>query len=469
MNPQKIKTIYIIAVCGTGMASLAGLLHKSGYTVLGSDAHVYPPMSTLLERMGIEIRPGYRKENITGGIDLVVIGNAVSKDNAEVLAVQEKNLETISFPQALARFYLKGRKSLVIAGTHGKTTTTALAAWVFEAAKRQPGFMVGGWLKNFDSNHQVPGGDFFITEGDEYDTAFFDKGPKFLHYRPYGAILTGVEFDHADIFNDLEHIQSAFRKFVETVDPDGFLLVEISDQNAKDVVSQARCRVESYGFDKKADWCIESCKFEDGAAEFDLRRQGTYLGRFRLTMIGRHNVLNCAAVIAMAVHCGISAEEIASALPFFKGIKRRQEVVGERNGVVVIDDFAHHPTAIDLTLDAVRQAWPDHKLWAVFEPRSATSKRNVFQDRFPESFLKADATIIAGLFAADKVKPEERLDPEKVAADIRSQGRNARHIAAVDGIVEHIAAHHGSKDVVLIMSSGGFEGIHQKLLDRLQL
>jgi len=467
MNPQKIKTIYIIAVCGTGMASLAGLLHKSGYTVVGSDMHVYPPMSTLLDEMGIEVRPGYQKENVTGDIDLVVVGNAVSKDNAEVLAAQEQGLEMISFPQALARFFLEGRKSLVITGTHGKTTTTSLAAWVFEAAERQPGFMVGGWLKNFESNHQVPGGEFFITEGDEYDTAFFDKGPKFLHYRPYGAILTGVEFDHADIYRDLEHIQSAFRKFVETIDPDGFLLVEFSDKNAKDVVSQARCRVETYGFDKEADWFIESCTFKDGAAEFDLRRGERYLGHFFLPMIGRHNVLNCTAVIAMAYHCGISGEEIVSALPFFKGIKRRQEIVGEQNGVVVIDDFAHHPTAIDLTLDGVRQAWPDHKLWAVFEPRSATSKRNVFQNRFPESFAKADATIIAGLFGADKLKPEERLDAEKVAADLRSLGKDARHIATVDGIVEYIAENHGSKDVVLVMSSGGFEGIHQKLLDRL--
>ncbi|MGP0565228.1 MULTISPECIES: UDP-N-acetylmuramate:L-alanyl-gamma-D-glutamyl-meso-diaminopimelate ligase [unclassified Nitrospina] len=461
------QSIYLIAVCGTGMASLAGLLKKSGHRVLGSDTNIYPPMSTLLEQMGIEVRPGYKADNITGDIDLVVIGNAVSKDNAEVVAVQQAGIPYISFPQALARFFLEGRTSLVVTGTHGKTTTTALLAWVFEAAGRKPGFMVGGWHKNFDSNHQVPEGDFFITEGDEYDTAFFDKGPKFLHYRPHGAILTGIEFDHADIYRDLDHIKDAFRRFVETVDPEGFLLVECSDGNIKDVLEGACCRVETYGFSRDADWHIASFACNDGTSEFDLHHQGRYIARFSLPMIGRHNVLNCAAVVAVAHNSGISVEEIASALPFFKGIKRRQEVVGETNGVVVIDDFAHHPTAIDLTLDAVKEAWPGRTLWAVFEPRSATSKRNVFQSRFPDSFLKADRTVIAAVPAPEKIKDDERLDPAAVAEALQARGKEAWHIETVADIVDHIAQHHTSNDVVLVMSSGGFDGIHQKLLDRL--
>ncbi|MGP0629830.1 UDP-N-acetylmuramate:L-alanyl-gamma-D-glutamyl-meso-diaminopimelate ligase [Nitrospina sp. 32_T5] len=461
------QSIYLIAVCGTGMASLAGLLKKSGHRVLGSDANIYPPMSTLLEQMGIEIRPGYHADNITNDIDLVVIGNAVSKDNAEVVAVQKAGIPYISFPQALARFFLEGRTSLVVTGTHGKTTTTALLAWVFEAAGRKPGFMVGGWHKNFDSNHQVPEGDFFITEGDEYDTAFFDKGPKFLHYRPHGAILTGIEFDHADIYRDLDHIKDAFRRFVETVDPEGFLLVECSDGNVKDVLEGARCKVETYGFSKDADWHIASFTCNDGTSEFDLHHQGRYIARFSLPMIGWHNVLNCAAVVAVAHNSGISVEEIASALPFFKGIKRRQEVMGEANGVVVIDDFAHHPTAIDLTLDAVKEAWPGRTLWAVFEPRSATSKRNVFQSRFPDSFLKADRTVIAAVPAPEKIKDDERLDPAAVAEALQARGKEAWHIETVADIVDHIAQHHTSNDVVLVMSSGGFDGIHRKLLDRL--
>ncbi|CAI2717360.1 UDP-N-acetylmuramate:L-alanyl-gamma-D-glutamyl-meso-diaminopimelate ligase [Nitrospina watsonii] len=461
------QSIYLIAVCGTGMASLAGLLKKSGHRVLGSDASVYPPMSTLLEQMGIEIRPGYKAENITGDIDLVVVGNAVSKDNAEVVAVQQAGIPYISFPQALARFFLEGRKSLVVTGTHGKTSTTALLAWVFEAAGRKPGFMVGGWLKNFDGNHQVPEGGVFITEGDEYDTAFFDKGPKFLHYQPYGAILTGIEFDHADIYRDLDHIKDAFRGFVKTVDPQGFLLVEATDGNIQDVIGEAHCEVETYGFAHDADWHIASHRFCEGASEFDLQHKGVTLGRFTLPMIGRHNVLNCAAVIALAHRSGISVEEIASALPFFQGVKRRQEVVGEANGVVVIDDFAHHPTAIDLTLDAVKEAWPGRTLWAVFEPRSATSKRNVFQSRFPDSFLKADKTVIAGVPAPEKIKDGERLNPAAVAEALKARGKEAWHIESVAGIVDHIAQHHTSNDVVLVMSSGGFDGIHQKLLDRL--
>lgn len=462
-----VQSIYLIAVCGTGMASLAGLLKKSGFRVTGSDTSIYPPMSTLLQNLGIEIRPGYKRENITGDIDLVVVGNAVSRDNEEVLAVQEAGIPYLSFPQALARFFLEGRRSLVVTGTHGKTTTTSLLAWVFEAAGRKPGFMVGGWLKNFDSNHQVPQGEFFITEGDEYDTAFFDKGPKFLHYQPHGAILTGIEFDHADIYRDLDHIKDAFRRFVDIVDPAGFLLVEASDANARDVLGGARCEVETYGFVPQADWQIASHRFHQGVSEFDLRHKGVYMGRFNVPLMGRHNVLNCAAVVAAAYKCGIPIEEIASALPFFKGVKRRQEVVGEENGVVVIDDFAHHPTAIDLTLEAVKAAWPDHTLWAVFEPRSATSKRNVFQDRFPDAFMRADRTIIAGLSNPEKVKPEERLDPEAIAEALRARGKQAWHIERVGDIVEHIVQHHGSRDVILIMSSGGFDGIHQKLLDRL--
>jgi UDP-N-acetylmuramate: L-alanyl-gamma-D-glutamyl-meso-diaminopimelate ligase len=467
MNPQDIKKIYIIAICGTGMASLAGLLKESGYDVTGSDANIYPPMSTLLADLNIPVMPGFKHENISKDIDLVIVGNAVSKTNEEVQAVLELGIPYTSFPDALAQFYLEGRKSLVVTGTHGKTTTTSLLSWVLHACGKKPGFMVGGWLKNFDRNYRVPEGDYFVTEGDEYDTAFFDKGPKFLHYRPLAAILTGIEFDHADIYDDLDHFKSAFRKFVEIIDPAGFLLVRFADENVTDVLQQASCPVETYGLTAGADWCAVDYHFEAGVGCFRLRHKGEGVGEIHLPMVGRHNVENAVAVAAMAVKLGLPADDVCKSFSTFKGIKRRQEVVGEKNGVVVIDDFAHHPTAIGLTLEGVKEAYPGLRIWAVFEPRSATSRRNTFQEIFPPSFAKADAVIIARPYATDKIPPNERLDPDRLVQDIERAGVAAHFIPDVEDIVDYIAKNNQSRDVVLIMSSGGFYGIHQKLLDRL--
>jgi UDP-N-acetylmuramate: L-alanyl-gamma-D-glutamyl-meso-diaminopimelate ligase len=469
-SAENIKNIYLIAICGTGMASLAGLLKEAGYHVTGSDANIYPPMSTLLEGAGIEILPGYRRENILerkDEIDLVIVGNAISKTNEEAQAVMESGIAYTSFPDALARFFLEGRKSLVVTGTHGKTTTSSLLTWVMESCGARPGFMIGGWLKNFDGNHRVPKGDVFVTEGDEYDTAFFDKGPKFLHYRPNAAILTGIEFDHADIYRDLDHIKESFRKFVEIIDPAGVLLVKSDDPNIEDVLDGIPCSVETYGFAADADWTVADYHYEDGVGCFRLVHSGETVGDVRLPMVGRHNVENAVAVAALAIRMGQSPEAVCAGFAGFQGIKRRQEVVGKKNGVTVIDDFAHHPTAIDLTIDGVKTAWPEGRVWAVFEPRSATSRRNTFQDSFPDSFGKADVTVFAALFAPDKIPPEGRLDPERVVACIRERGGEAHYIPEVDAIVEFIAENSRAGDVVLVMSSGGFYGIHQKLLDRL--
>ncbi len=463
---EDIKNIYLIAICGTGMAALAGLLKGAGYRVSGSDANVYPPMSTLLKNAGIPVLPGYRKENITDDIDLVIVGNAVSKTNEEVQAVLEAGLDYTSFPKAIARFFLDGRKSLVVTGTHGKTTTTALLSWVLQASGKKPGFMVGGWLKNFDNNHQVPDGDYFVTEGDEYDSAFFDKGPKFLHYRPDASILTGIEFDHADIFNDLEQIKDAFRKYVNLIRPDGVILVKHADANIQDVMGEAVCKVETYGYLDGADWRIKDYRFEAGCGNFSLSYRDEKKAEFQLAMIGRHNVENAAAVAALCLRLGLTADEINSAFKTFQGIKRRQEVVGVKNGLTVLDDFAHHPTAIRLTLEAVKEAYPGQRLWAVFEPRSATSRRKVFEQDFPDSFLAADRVIIAGLFAPEKISEEERLDPEQVVTCLRQKGTDAHFIEEVDDIVAFMAENAESGDVVLVMSSGGFGGIHQKILDR---
>ena len=466
MKSKDIKNIYLIAICGTGMAALAGLLRGAGYRVSGSDTNIYPPMSVLLENAGIPVLPGYRKENITGDIDLVIVGNAVSKTNEEVQSVLEVGLDYMSFPEALSHFFLDGRKSLVVTGTHGKTTTAALLSWVLHDSGRKPGFMVGGWLKNFDSNHLVPEGDYFVTEGDEYDSAFFDKGPKFLHYRPDVSILTSIEFDHADIFKDLDQIKDAFRKYVSLIRPEGVILVKHADANIQDVLGESVCRVESYGYLEGADWRIGDYRFEGGYGYFSLSYQAEKKADFQLAMIGRHNVENAAAVAALCIGLGLTVDEINSAFKSFQGIKRRQEVVGVTNGVTVLDDFAHHPTANRSTLEAVKEAYPGQRLWAVFEPRSATSKRKVFEQDFPDSFLAADRVVFAGLFAPEKIKEEDRLDPERVVGLIRQKGGNANFIAEVDDIVAFIAENAENGDVVLVMSSGGFGGIHQKILDR---
>lgn len=467
MEPKDIKNIYLIAICGTGMAALAGLLKKSGHHVTGSDANIYPPMSTLLNDAGINILPGYKRENISKDIDLFIVGNAVSKTNEEVQAVLEAGIPYTSLPAALSQFFLQGRKSLVVTGTHGKTTTTSLLSWVLESAQKKPGFMVGGWLKNFDTNHQVPQGDYFVTEGDEYDSAFFDKGPKFLHYRPDVSILTGIEFDHADIFTDLDQIKQAFRDYIKLIKPEGLILVKSDDDNIRDVLQSASCKIETYGFEENADWHIEDYRFEKACGHFSLSFAKEKRADFQLAMMGRHNVENAAAVAALCFNLGMTAEEINVGFQTFKGIKRRQEIVGEKNGITVIDDFAHHPTAIDLTIDAVKGAYPGQRVWAVFEPRSATSRRKVFEDSFPKSFLKADHVIFAGLFAPEKIKDEERLDVQTVIASIRKMGGVADHIPRVDDIVEFITKNAKAEDVILVMSSGGFDGIHQKILERL--
>ena len=467
VSNKKIKSIYLIAICGTGMASLAGLLQKSGYLVTGSDANIYPPMSTLLKSSGIDIKPGYQRKNITDDIDQVIVGNAVSKDNPEVLAVQEKSIPYISFPEAIKKFYLKNQKSLVVTGTHGKTTTTALLSWVLHSAKRKPGFMVGGWMKNFDGNHAIPEGEFFVSEGDEYDTAFFDKGPKFLHYSPFASILTGIEFDHADIYRDLDHIKDSFRKFVNIIHPSGFLLAAFSDKNVQDVLTDASCQVETYGFSSSADWVIGDYKFVSGKGYFTLSHQNVNVANFNLPMIGRHNIQNATSVAVMSLKLGLTTQEIQEGFHTFKGIKRRQEVLGVKNGVTVIDDFAHHPTAIQLTLEGIKEAYPGQRIWAIFEPRSATCKRKVFEDRLPKSFTPADLVIIADLFAPDKIDPKDRLNPELVVENINNDGGDAYFIPDTEALINKLITECRPKDVLLIMSSGGFSGIHQKLIARL--
>jgi UDP-N-acetylmuramate: L-alanyl-gamma-D-glutamyl-meso-diaminopimelate ligase len=464
---SKIRHIHLIAICGTGMAALAGMLKTAGYRVTGSDANVYPPMSTILERQGISYRVGFRPENIESDTDLVVIGNAVSKTNAEVLAVLERGIPYRSFPQALAEFFLNDRVPIVVAGTHGKTTTGALAAWVLECAGLDPGFLIGGWVKNFDANSRPGTGRYFVVEGDEYDTAFFDKGPKFLHYRPHAAILTSIEFDHGDIYNSLDEIKDAFRKFVRLIPPDGILFAADGEPHVRDVIRELSCPVSLYGLDSSARWHVEQVRFDSEGVSFRVMDGRRDLGPFRSPMVGRHNLMNALGVIGLASTLGLSADVIQKGIESFQGVKRRQEIVGEIKGVIVMDDFAHHPTAIRETLAGLRLKYPDHRIWAVFEPRSATSRRNTFQKEFSQAFDSADRIMIADLFAPEKLSNEQRLDPKRVVEDLLSLGKEAAFVPTADEIVRTIAPQLKSGDLVCVMSSGGFDGIHGKLLKAL--
>jgi UDP-N-acetylmuramate: L-alanyl-gamma-D-glutamyl-meso-diaminopimelate ligase len=450
------------------MAALARMLKTAGYRVTGSDANVYPPMSTLLEREGISYRIGFRPENIEPDTDLVVIGNAVSRTNPEVQSVLDRGIPYRSFPQALAEFFLTNRTPIVIAGTHGKTTTSALMAWVLESAGLDPGFLIGGWVINFGANSRPGTGRYFVVEGDEYDTAFFDKGPKFLHYRPHAAILTSIEFDHGDIYNDLDEIKTAFRKFVRLIPSDGILFAMDEDPNVRTVIRDVSCPQSTYGLNSTAGWCAEGIRFNSDGVSFRVRNGRQDLGLFRSPMVGRHNLVNALAVIGLASTLGLSPESIQKGIESFRGVKRRQEMLGEVAGVIVMDDFAHHPTAIRETLAGLRLRYPQRRIWAVFEPRSATSRRNVFQKEFPLSFEPADRIVIADIFAPEKLPAGLRLDPKQVAEDLRGLGKEAEFIPTTDEIVRTISPHLKSGDLVCVMSSGGFDGIHGKLLKALE-
>ncbi len=463
-----IRHIHLIAVCGTGMGALAGMLKAAGYHVTGSDLNVYPPMSTLLAAQGIVPYSGFHPEHLDGA-DLVVVGNAVSKTNPEVAAMLERGIPYRSFPQALAEFFIGDRHAMVVAGTHGKTTTTALLAWVLTAAGCDPGAMIGGWARNFEGNYRLGKGEHVVVEGDEYDTAFFDKGPKFLHYRPRTAILTSIEFDHGDIYGHLDQIVSAFTTFVELIPRDGLLLAADGDATVGSVAARAACRVETYGFEPTSDWRAEAVRPEAGGMAFEVRKAGEPYGAFRLPLLGRHNVMNALAVIGAANHAGLMPRDIAEGFERFEGIKRRQEIIGIVRDIIVMDDFAHHPTAIRETLAALRMGYPSRQLWAIFEPRSATSRRNTFQAAFAEAFDLADRVVITNPFASEKLSAAERLDAARLVADLNRRGVQAAVVATADEIVRTISPQLAPGDLVCVMSSGGFDGIHGKLLSALTL
>lgn len=466
--PADVRRVHLIAICGVAMAALAGMLKQRGYVVSGSDENVYPPMSDVLARLGIDIRPGFRAENLADRPDLVVVGNKVSRNNPEVEALLASGLPYVSMPQALEELFLRERQSVVVAGTHGKSTSTSMLAWVLEAAGRDPSLMIGGDALDFGGNYKLGNGRHFVIEGDEYDTAFFDKGPKFLHYRPQAVLLTAVEFDHADIYRDLDHVKSAFRKLIDIL-PSGAPLVVARDFPHALAVAGARVTT-TFGLDPQADWVAAEVSDDHEANIFDILYRGRLEATVRMYSPGAINARNAVGVYAMARALGLRSGEILPGLATYRGVARRQEKVGVFRGVTVIDDFAHHPTAVAGTLAAMRLRYPRRKLWGVFEPRSNTSRRKVFQREYVDAFERADRVVIGGVFQkqTDQVGADELFSPDQLVADLAARGREARAIASIDEIADTITAEAGAGDVVVLMSNGSFGGLRAKLVERLQ-
>ena len=445
------------------MASLAGMLAERGFRVTGSDAAAYPPMSDFLTSLGIPVAQPFAEGNLNPKPDLVVVGNAISRGNVELEHVLDQRIPFCSMPQLLHDEFLRGKEVLVVAGTHGKTTTTSMLSWIFESAGTQPSFLIGGIAENFGRSFQLGDGKYFILEGDEYDTAFFDKGPKFLHYFPDAVILTSVEFDHADIYKDLDAVETSFKRLVNLVPRRGRIIAFDSGESVERSIARAFCPVERYGNTENATWRIVNLKFAPDKTTWSVLRNGTSWAEFDFPLAGEYNVWNATAAAAMAATYGISVDAIARALKTFKSVKRRLEVKAEVNGVTIIDDFAHHPTAIAATLSALRARYSGRRLWAILEPRSNTLRRNVFQNDLAESLAIADEIVIANVFKSDSIPEAERLDVASVATMIGKLGRHARVIADVDSIVRIAGPEMRSGDVIAILSNGGFGGIYEKL------
>jgi UDP-N-acetylmuramate: L-alanyl-gamma-D-glutamyl-meso-diaminopimelate ligase len=469
----KARHIHLSGICGTAMASLAGLLQLEGHRITGSDKAAYPPMSDLLRSLGIPVAEPYAEANLDPVPDLVVIGNALSRGNPEVERVLDERIPFTSMAALLREEFLTGRESLVIAGTHGKTTTTSMLAWIYQVASREtptmePSFLIGGVAENFGSSFQLRPTRTFILEGDEYDTAFFDKGPKFLHYFPDALILTHVEFDHADIYADLAAVNTAFKRLVNLIPRRGLIVAYDSSENVTECVQHALCRVERYGLSESADWQLKNLRHADGVSHWEVWHCGTQWGELEMGMAGEHNALNATAAAALAFGHGVSKQAIVEALATFKSVKRRLELRAQVAGINVIEDFAHHPTAIRETLRALRSVYPQARLWAVLEPRSNTLRRKVLEQELVASLRLADHVVLAGVYQQQRIPDAERLHPEDVVQKLNDEGTPAELLPDADAIVNGIAPRLAPGDVVAILSNGGFDGIYEKLPTRLK-
>jgi UDP-N-acetylmuramate: L-alanyl-gamma-D-glutamyl-meso-diaminopimelate ligase len=468
MTNLKPKHIHLIGICGTAMASLAGMLQERGFRITGSDAASYPPMSTFLEALGIAVAQPFAAANLDPRPDLVVVGNALSRGNLELERVLDERIPFCSLPQILHDEFLVGKEVLVVAGTHGKTTTTSMLAWIFETAGLRPSFLIGGIAENFGRSFGLGDGRYFILEGDEYDTAFFDKGPKFLHYFPDSVILTSVEFDHADIYKDLEAVETAFKRLVNLVPQRGRIIGFDLGESIGHCLERAFCPVERYGSSDLANWKIGNLKLGEHLTSWSVLRDGKKWADFEFALGGEYNVWNATAAAALAASYDISPVVIAQALKSFRSVKRRLEVKAEVDGITIIDDFAHHPTAIEQTIRALRARHPQSRLWVVLEPRSNTLRRNVLQDALARSLALADQVVIAAIFKSEAIPEAERLDLNRVVLEIQERGKQARILADADAIVAAIAPELREHDVVAILSNGGFGGIYEKLPQRLR-
>ncbi len=462
------KHIHLIGICGTAMASLAGMLKQRGFRVTGSDAAAYPPMSDFLASLDIPVAQPFAEKNLESRPDLVIVGNAISRGNVELEYVLDKRIPFQSLPQILHDEFLRSSDVVAIAGTHGKTTTTSMVSWIFHVARLDPSFLIGGIAENFQSSFRVTEGKNFIVEADEYDTAFWDKGPKFLHYFPDSVILTSVEFDHADIYRDLDAVKVAFKRLVNLIPRRGRLIAWDGSPNVDECIAKAFCKVERYGFAETSTWRATDINYEPSRTIWNVLRDGKRWAEFEFSLAGEYNVLNATAAAAMAADYGIPVEKIAEALRTFESVKRRLEVRAELNGITIIDDFAHHPTAIAQTLQALRTRYNGRRLWAVLEPRSNTLRRNVFQNELVNALSLADQIVIAAIFKPEAVPENERLNPEAVVERLNRSGRPARLLANADEIVASIAPELEPGDVVGILSNGGFGGIYEKLPARIR-
>jgi UDP-N-acetylmuramate: L-alanyl-gamma-D-glutamyl-meso-diaminopimelate ligase len=464
-NPKKY---YLVGICGTAMASLAGMLKSTGYTVSGSDSDVYPPMSTYLEELGIRVYNGYKSENLADAApDIVVIGNAVSRGNPEVEQVLDSGIRYQSMAETVKELFIRGKNSIVVSGTHGKTTTTAMLAWMLEVARRKPSFLVGGIAENFGGSFQIGKGRDFVIEGDEYDTAFFDKGPKFLHYLPQILLLKNIEYDHADIYPDIESLKIAFRRVINIVPRSGLIIAGVDSPIVRELIPAAFSRVAEVGIGR-GDWIARDIAPANEGMGFRVFNKDVHVGDFTIPMLGTFNVQNALGVIVAGKELGIDNSKIQKGLSTFKSVKRRLELRGEVERIRVYDDFAHHPTAVLETLRAIRERYPTDRIWAVFEPRSQTCRRKIFEQEFIKSFDPADTVVVARVFASSKLAADEQLSPDAVVMGVRARGKIAETFDTTDEIVDYISRNATPGDQIVVMSNGGFDGIHHKILEKLK-
>lgn len=465
MDKEKIKTIHLVAACGTGMGTLACILKEMGYEVTGSDKDVYPPMSDFLAEKKVKLFPGFDRENLAYGPDLAIIGNAVTRENPEARAVMDLNIPYLSMPQAVNQFIAADKRIILVTGTHGKTTTSAIMAHILETAGLGPSFLVGGILRDFNSSFQIGSGQYMVIEGDEYDTAFFDKGPKFMHYDPYITIMTGVEFDHADIFRDLAHIREIFSAFVRKIESKSHVIACQESETLTQILETCASGFETYG--QGGDWWFSDhrqnqtmtlAKIHGPDKAFDIETR----------MVGRHNMTNILACVAAAWKLGISQDQVQKALATFSGVKRRQEIRGVQKGITVMDDFAHHPSAVRETIAAVKPFYPHGRVIAVFEPRTNTSMRHFFQQTYPDAFAQADLVCICNPCVKKEIPLDQRFFPDQLAADINEKGGEAYYFETPGRILDFLMPKLKANDLVLIMSNGGFDNIHARLLERLE-